>query len=631
MESAGTISLEAIGSGGFVKRIKMKKTAITLFAALCMMTASAQTTYFSCDFTGGIPSTFTMYDLDGLEPSGDVAKLGFKVGVPWVGVKLAKENNNTVACSTSWYKNSGQSNDWLVTPPIKVLNGNSVVSWVAKAADADFADGYSVYLSTDGPEPDKFDLSSPAFTVEAESAEWMKRTASLSEYTGKTVYVAFVNNSRDCSKLYIDNIFAGVRSNIYLLCGLDRVTGLSGEVPVSGTVVSDLDHEVRGCRISLESDGETVWQDFPDMVLRPGENTPFTLDSKIALAAGETKDYTLTVECGDDIYSNTYTITSLANRVLCDEFTGMWCGYCVRGIVMLDKMRAKYPDSFIGVAIHDNDKLECDDFIDAMSLVGAGLPWMAINRSKAYFGDPNEIERYYTLAMERKPEAGIEMDGSYDASSGEVSLTTTLTFAEDHEDAGYRLAYTVIENNVSDPSYYQNNSYSGSSADMGGWESLPAMVRDDLKFQEVARGISGGWEGIEGSVPASLVALSPVGHEWSFTLLETVMNAMETEVVAVLVNKKGEVANAMKLPVKEMKLTGVDSALEDNLRVFVGDGCIRLAGEEILSASLIDMSGKTVASSIGDTMDTSAVAAGVYVIVAGKADCGSSKRKIIIY
>lgn len=53
-------------------------------AVLLPLAASAQQTFLQCDFSEGIPADFTLYDLDGSEPSIDMKNTGFATGIPWI-------------------------------------------------------------------------------------------------------------------------------------------------------------------------------------------------------------------------------------------------------------------------------------------------------------------------------------------------------------------------------------------------------------------------------------------------------------------------------------------------------------------------------------------------------------------
>ena len=68
----------------------------------------------------------------------------------------------------------------------------------------------------------------------------------------------------------------------------------------------------------------------------------------------------------DDDYEGNSTIQSIVKykenvypyKVVVEEGTATWCGFCPRGIVGVQEMKKKYPDSFIGIAAHRDDPLE---------------------------------------------------------------------------------------------------------------------------------------------------------------------------------------------------------------------------------------------------------------------------------
>lgn len=216
--------------------MNMKKNVIIACTALLLAgSAKAQITYFSTGFDEGIPSAFTLHDVDGRTPSTDMQNLGFAVGVPWI-VYEEGNDGNMVACSTSWYKNAGKSDDWMVTGAIAIESEKTVLSWCSRASDKDYRDGYKIYISEKGTAVEDFDKSAPLFEVSKESYSWTEHVVDLSAYAGKTVYIAFVNDSQDKNCLYVDDIFVGVESNVGLTTNLGRVIQQYGDVAVSGQV-----------------------------------------------------------------------------------------------------------------------------------------------------------------------------------------------------------------------------------------------------------------------------------------------------------------------------------------------------------------------------------------------------------
>lgn len=45
-------------------------------------------------------------------------------------------------------------------------------------------------------------------------------------------------------------------------------------------------------------------------------------------------------------------------RVLLEQYTGAWCGWCVDGSVVVEELLELYPDQMIGVKIHQGDGME---------------------------------------------------------------------------------------------------------------------------------------------------------------------------------------------------------------------------------------------------------------------------------
>lgn len=511
----------------------------------------------NCDFSQGIPEGFALYDMDRNDVSVDMEMIGFETGKAWIPYTI-EDNNNTVACSTSWYKSAGTSNDWMVTTPVRISGKSAVLKWKAMAFDKNFRDGYNVYISDSGNRTEDFDVSKPAFSVKEEESVWTEHNVSLAEYEGKTVWVAFVNNSTDCSRLYIDDLFIGEPAVVDITANIPEVVNKPGEISVEGEVFTALDKPVKGLSIGF-SYGEKVYtEDFPDMTLEPGKRIPFKLKEGINIDDNETINYQIWVEHDGLQKKQEKTVSAYTRAIVVEETTGTWCGWCIRGIVILDKMKKEYPDSFIGIAVHSGDVMT-DEYYDKALLEymsNDGWPYCIINRNEKYKGDPNIITwGYETLAAEPSEVGiGIETNMSEDKT---IKVSTSLYFVEDRDNLNYRLAYVITENNVHDPTndeYSQQNYYAGKEEKMGGYENMPAVIpAADMYYQDVARAIIGGFEGVEGSVPASVKAHVPAEYEYTLAMPENVMNPEETELVVLLLdNASGRIVNGRKVSLREL-------------------------------------------------------------------------------
>lgn len=554
----------------------MKRNLITPLMATAMMLlagqTAAQTAYLATSFDEGIPDTFSLYDLDQNEPSTDTRKMGFEVGKPWVALKVDKDSVS-VAASTSWYKKGATSNDWMVTPAISVASAKAVVSWRAKASDKSYADGYSVYISEAGPDPTCFDTASPVLRLSKENAEWTERAISLADYAGKTVYIAFVNDSRDKALLYIDDLFVGVPSKVGFRLDFGRCYDGYGDIAISGKAFATGQDTVDGFTVGFQLEGGKAITKHFDQQLQPGREVDFKLDETINLARNATVSYTAWVESGDDRSEMSSKLSAYLWKVVTEETTGTWCGWCIRGMATLENMRNTYPDGFIAIAVHndaggnvpDSMAIPGEQYLkDIFSHMGsAGFPHAVTNRNALYWDDPAKIPAIYTgIKAANSNYTGLEATASYDAATGKVKSLTRFFFAQDVPNANYRLAYVVLENDVHRThaqtgiinnycGYDQVNYYAGgANGEMYGYEDKPRIINaDDIWYQDVARGIFPDYNGLEGALPAAVSEGDELEYEYEFDMPQVVLNTGNTELVVMLLSRSGVVINADKCPI----------------------------------------------------------------------------------
>lgn len=496
------------------------------------------------DFENGIPGDFVLIDGDRLTPSQDMAKLGFAVGSPWI-VVTPKGETNQVACSTSWYSPSGQSDDWMITPPLTILSEHAVMRWKAMAADKKHPDGYKVYMcvctsETDGTAISHYNRTQPLFSVEEEASSWQLHEVSLADCAGQTIRLAFVNESTDKSRLYIDDILVAERTSLVLKNTMPKTTFRTGNIPVE-TIVYNPSTETVGPFTLGYTTGEQTFRQTVDAKLQPGEQLRVTLGQPLTITDRETIPYTLFVETSaDDRFELITSLSAYQRKVVGEEVTGTWCQWCVRGIVMLDSLKRTANDWFIGMAIHSGDPMECSYMAALNELFSiGGLPNGVISRNK--MADPKDFVNTGTLVLKNEPVfSSILFEAAFNE-AGQIETTANLQFAESQADAQYKLAYAIIENNVYHPGnrqYNQSNAYGNNSAGpMGGWEQKPMVVpSDEMYYQEVVRGYSEAFTGIEGLVPSAIVAGEDILCHHTITLPDNIDDASEVEVIVMLVD-----------------------------------------------------------------------------------------------
>lgn len=125
----------------------------------------------------------------------------------------------------------------------------------------------------------------------------------------------------------------------------------------------------------------------------PGESVPFSISTGSYIEEGGSATFTIWAEAGGRRSQTEATVTSRVNKVVAEELTGSWCGWCVRGIVALEETKKAHPEQFIAIAVHGNDFLESPEYTDYIAgLIGSsGYPNSVVNRDRNTAGDPEYI------------------------------------------------------------------------------------------------------------------------------------------------------------------------------------------------------------------------------------------------
>lgn len=155
--------------------------------------------------SGVMPAGFTIIN-DNNTVNSNIASL---FPTAWAVRPEPADTTNMTASSPSWFAAVAPADRWMVTNSI-VVGANYTLKWRAKAQDPAYRDGYAVKISTTGKA--KADFTTTAFTVASEDSAWVNHSYNLSSLSGKTIYVAFVQNSTDMFYIMVDDIKVGVNA-----------------------------------------------------------------------------------------------------------------------------------------------------------------------------------------------------------------------------------------------------------------------------------------------------------------------------------------------------------------------------------------------------------------------------------
>jgi len=237
-----------------------------------------------------------------------------------------------------------------------------------------------------------------------------------------------------------------------------------------------------------------------------------------------------------------------SKMVVGEEGTGTWCGWCVMGIVYMDSMNIKYPETWIGIGVHSMDPMVVDEYFEGINpLINGTYPMGILDRTVV--SDPSTFEAAYLQRMNQVAPAGIILQNKlYNATTRELTFTLTSDFVAQVNN--YRFNAVLVENNVAGhgDGWDQANFYAGGMlGPMGGFELLPDPVpAENMVYQDVARAILGGFEGAEGSLPETVFAGETHSYDFSITIPEE-WEINNIEIVGMLMdNTKNKIENACK-------------------------------------------------------------------------------------
>lgn len=139
-------------------------------------------------------------------------------------------------------------------------------------------------------------------------------------------------------------------------------------------------------------------------------------------------------------------------NVVLEEVTGTWCGYCPRGIVIMDYITENFTDgSIIPVAVHNGDEMAKDSWAEVAALAGGQAPFAIINR---YY--ETEVSTYDAVIADCKTVMEIPAIGKIAVQTEKVdadhsiNITATSEFICDMKNAAnrYRVAFGITQDNV---------------------------------------------------------------------------------------------------------------------------------------------------------------------------------------
>ncbi|GIV32243.1 MAG: hypothetical protein KatS3mg030_545 [Saprospiraceae bacterium] len=541
----------------------MNKLFTLLLLTLWSLALGAQTIILGEHFEdSGIPAGWTQQTnaSDGGWKTGTAAALSSQFfPIPSNGTRIAATNDDGCNCD--------KNTDRLILPKLDL----SAYSAVSISFDLFFAKGsyqgktesawlqYSIDDGTTWTNLVEFD---------GDGDKWRSFRISLEPVVGDSSVLLAFTYSDGGGWLFgcaIDNVVvAAPPSHDVAITGLDvpRYTLFGTGVTLSGEVTNLGSDTLTSFTLSW-SDGINIYTDQVTGLQVPFlGSAPFSHSTPLMVPQAKTYGYTLSVSepngaddanMADNEMSGKVSglIYIPTKKVVGEEGTGTWCGWCPRGTDWMDYMPKNYPDQWIGIAVHNGDPMAVSAYDNGLGFTG--FPGAKLDR--AFEIDPSEFEDYWAEFADRiVPVAPMLNSAVLDVASMTLTVEASSEFLTEMDDVNMRMSVVLTEDGVHGTSsgYNQVNYYSGEVDPLPGygydWKNLPDPVpAAQMTYDHVGRDLLGGFSGMAGSIPSSVMASQVVEQTFTRTNFNKSWNPFNMHAVLLVIDAStGTIVNANK-------------------------------------------------------------------------------------
>ena len=374
-------------------------------------------------------------------------------------------------------------------------------------------------------------------------------------------------------------------------------SSLSLSPMTGGAVYASPDMDEVNAQVKVSNYGTQAVTDF-DYTLyyldKQQSEGPFSIHLDAPLAQGETTTISIPIKCGNttgasDVvfsigkvngdynqatinytYITRYIMSVLPHkRVVVEDYTGLWCQFCPRGIVIMEALQRLYPNDFIGIAIHCRDELSTGAYGSAMENKWApGKPSIWFDRTEK-INDFNVESMFHNMQAKVSP-LNIEVTAQWNADSSNVNVSASLTACmQPAEGDTYALAYVLTEDGMQNDNWVQFNKSSEWQQYVNAPEELDFFRNAGyfvygLTYNHVAIAAQGIEQGIEGSVPTTFDGGDTFEHTTTFDNLSQyslIQSKKQLAVCALVINTRThQIANAAKCAITSSTTTGISHA-----------------------------------------------------------------------
>ena len=269
-----------------------------------------------------------------------------------------------------------------------------------------------------------------------------------------------------------------------------------------------------------------TWDFSHDVMFTPAEaGHPYTIAMRIQLGDGQTDEN----PSNDTLSSTIFTILGISSekRVLVEEFTGAWCGWCPDGAVQMEKLLQTYPLA-VPVTIHagGTDAMMLPQGETLANAFGPSFPMAMIDRTH-FDGEPGvPISRTNDAWITRTGEQfsvytplSLSVTGTFDPETFDGYVDVDVAFSDYAPPADYRIHCWLVLESMSGigRGWDQANYFSGNpSYPNHPFYSLPNPVTGYEHRHVPILMMTGAW-GVSGDIPGSPQAAATYSKRFPFT------------------------------------------------------------------------------------------------------------------
>lgn len=552
---------------------------------------------FFDDFNNGLTAEkWMLWDGDQLDPNSEMEGWGFTKELPWWVARDNEYSTDMAAVAHSMFASPGASDDWLITNQLYINDDTAVLTFKSQsymAAD----DRLKVYVyATDDiitALTDKImddfryksdlvydEIQKPGDNVDLLEGDWKDNMVKLDKYAGKTIYIAFHNENRNKSAVFIEDV-AVTRDIKFTVVNLTPESVVAqNEVPVSGilTVTSKADTYKGYTLRLLDGNGNEISKKSePDVEMGEGYSIEFAFSETLPITIGKVNNYTIDIQVGDLTNKVNSSVLDLAlktsRKVVVEKMTGQTCPNCPLGIIALDYIEKDFKDQVITLAYHcyTGDTFNTPKANSMNQYLGmSAAPSARIDRgpiaspmkslSDFSYVYKNNGLWYDYVAAELNSFAPADINLSSVTYDGEnFNAEFDIKYALDMDNANVNVLLVISENEL--VGNQDNNLYATENEMLGEWGKggMYGSSSNRYTFHDVVRT----WEGTTvtgtgGFVPATIVGGQVYSGKMAAPTINRILNPKNCDATVMLIDAEtGAILNA------DRQAVGFGSGIDD--------------------------------------------------------------------